>query len=282
MTCATITPAAGCGVRSPCRMPPRRAQPRWRTSPVRNRSRPPIKYRSRPEPTGVARSAAGAPRRTPPTARPPMIQSLLTVLSPASSRSLTTLAAVRDEIDVGADDTDGRLTRWITEESARIEARLGRVLVSEDVRQIFRLDHRDRWDANPPDHLRLTRRPVTAIANVVVDGGALETDRFEADAEAGLLFRLRGSRRESWCGRVFEVTYTGGYPSISTMPRPIEAACLGLIRHRWAARGRDPMLRSLAIPGVATEQYWVGSIGEEGDMPPEITALLEPYRNPVL
>lgn len=211
-----------------------------------------------------------------------MIQSLLTVLTPASSRALTTLAAVRDEIDAGADDTDARLTRWIAEESARIEARLGRVLVSEDVRETFRLDHRDRWHANPPDHLRLTRRPVTAIASAVVDGAILDPDRFETDAEAGLVFRLRGSRREPWCGRMIEVTYTGGYPSIGALPRPIEAACLGLIRHRWAARGRDPMLRSLAIPGVATEQYWVGSTGEEGDMPPEIAALLEPYRNPVL
>ncbi len=74
------------------------------------------------------------------------------------------------------------------------------------------------------------------------------------------------------------VIYTAGYVSIAALPRPIEAACLGLVRHRWAARDRDPMLRSLAIPGVVTEQYWVGATGDDGAMPPEIAALLDPFR----
>jgi hypothetical protein len=42
-----------------------------------------------------------------------MTQSLLTVLTPASNRALTTLAAVKDEIDTTGGDSDARLLRWI-------------------------------------------------------------------------------------------------------------------------------------------------------------------------
>ena len=208
-----------------------------------------------------------------------MTQSLLTVLTPASNRVLTTLDAVRDEIDATAGDTDTRLSRWIAQESDRIETYLGRVLAEEGLRETFRLhDHSHRLTTMPVC-LRLARRPVTAIASIETDGVALPAGQYEADAGAGLLYRLHCDRRVRWCGRTVVVTYTGGYASIGAMPRPVEAACLGLIRHRWSARGRDPMLRSLAIPGVATEQYWVGTTGDDGDMPPEIAALLDPFRN---
>ena len=71
-----------------------------------------------------------------------MTQSLLTVLTPASSRALTTLANVKDEIDVTSDDSDARLERWIVEESERIETYLGRVLAQEVVQETFRLHDR--------------------------------------------------------------------------------------------------------------------------------------------
>ena len=208
-----------------------------------------------------------------------MTESLLTVLTPASSRALTTLDAVRDEIDATAGDTDARLSRWIAEETERIETYLGRVLAEEGLQETFRLhDHINRLTIMP-DCVRLARRPVTAIASISVDGVTLSADQYEVDSGAGLLYRLHCDRRARWCGWTLVVDYTAGYASIGAMPRPVEAACLGLIRHRWSARGRDPMLRSLAIPGVATEQYWVGATGEDGDMPPEIAAMLDPFRN---
>lgn len=211
-----------------------------------------------------------------------MTQSLLTVLTPASNRALTTLAAVKDEIDTTGGDSDARLLRWIAEESERIETYLGRLLAQEVVQETFRLHDRANRLTVAPDCVRLGRRPVTAIASIEVDGASLTTDDCELDAGPGLLYRLHqvwGENRCRWFGFKVVVTYTAGYPSIAALPRPIEAACLGLIRHRWAARGRDPMLRSLAIPGVATEQYWVGATGEDGDMPPEIAAMLDPFRD---
>ena len=200
-----------------------------------------------------------------------MTSSLLTVLTPASSRALTTLATVKDEIGITDDTADARLQRWIDEASERIETYLGRVLASETVRETFRL-------TGAPGCLGLARRPVAAVASIGVDGAALASDQYEIDATAGLLYPISGDQRVRWFGYTVIVTYTAGYTSISALPRPIEAACLGLVRHRWAARDRDPMLRSLAIPGVATEQYWVGATGDDGDMPHEIAALLDPFR----
>ncbi len=200
-----------------------------------------------------------------------MTCSLLTVLTPASSRALTTLATVKDELGITDDESDARLHRWIDEASGRIEAYLDRILASETVQETFRL-------SGAPACLRLARRPVTAIASAEVDGATLAADQYEIDAPAGLLYPISGQQRIRWFGRTVIVTYTGGYTSVETLPRPIEAACLGLLRHRWAARDRDPLLRSLAIPGVATEQYWVGAAGEGGDIPPEIAALLDPFR----
>jgi hypothetical protein len=200
-----------------------------------------------------------------------MISSLLTVLTPASSRALTTLATVKDEIGITSDEADARLQRWIDEASERIENYLGRVLASETVRESFRL-------TSAPHCLQLARRPVTAIASIAVDGVTLASSQYEIDGTAGLLYPVSGDRRVRWFACTVIITYTAGYASIAALPRPIEAACLGLIRHRWATRDRDPMLRSLAIPGVVTEQYWVGATGDHNDMPPEIAALLDPFR----
>jgi hypothetical protein len=200
-----------------------------------------------------------------------MISSLLTVLTPASSRALTTLATVRDEIGITDDAADARLERWIDEASERIETYLARVLAAETVRETFRL-------TGAPGCLGLARRPVTAITSIDADGVTLASDQYEIDAAAGLLYPISGDRRVRWSASTVIVTYTAGYMSVEALPRPIETACIDLLRHRWAARDRDPMLRSLAIPGVVTEQYWVGATGDDGAMPPEIAALLDPFR----
>ena len=200
-----------------------------------------------------------------------MTSSLLTVLTPASSRALTTLATVKDEIGITDDGADARLQRWINEASERIETYLDRVLTAETVRETFRL-------TDAPACLRLARRPVTVIDSIDVDGVTLASNQYEVDVAAGLLFLMNGPRRVRWFGCTVIITYTAGYVSVAALPRPIETGCISLLRHRWAARDRDPMLRSLAIPGVATEQYWIGAIGEGCDLPLEVAALLDPFR----
>ena len=105
-----------------------------------------------------------------------MTSSLLTVLTPASSRALTTLATVKDEIGITDDAADARLQRWIDEASERIETYLGRVLTAETVRETFRL-------TGAPGCLGLARRPVTAIVSIDVDSVTLASDQYEVGAE---------------------------------------------------------------------------------------------------
>jgi hypothetical protein len=42
------------------------------------------------------------------------------------------------------------------------------------------------------------------------------------------------------------------------------------------------MLRTEGEPGIGQMQYWVGAMpGQNGALPPEIQALVDPYRVPV-
>ncbi len=132
-----------------------------------------------------------------------MISSLLTVLTPASSRAPTTLATVKDEIGITDDTADARLLRWIDEASERIETYLGRVLASETVRETFRL-------TGAPACLRLARPPLTAIDRIDVDGVTLASDQYGADATAGLLYPICGDRRVRRFSSAVIVTYTAG------------------------------------------------------------------------
>lgn len=225
-----------------------------------------------------------------------MIQSSLRVVTPATSSLLTTLEHYREEIATSAADTDSRILRWIAEESGRIEDYLGRPLMQEGLEETFyfatgsSFGTFSSWNApfvgqysnqtNPP--LVLSRRPVTGTPVCVLDDVTLDDDEFLVDAGAGLLTKMTGgddSLPSWWFGTRLVVTYTAGYETIDDLPRPIEAACLGLLRHRSAATGRDPLLRRLEVPGVAMEEYWIGGRGDDGDLPPEITSALARYRS---
>jgi hypothetical protein len=46
----------------------------------------------------------------------------------------------------------------------------------------------------------------------------------------------------------------------------------------WAAKGRDPSVKSEEIPGVIRTDYWVGAVGEAGELPPRVVMKLAPYR----
>ena len=60
----------------------------------------------------------------------------------------------------------------------------------------------------------------------------------------------------------------------------LEQACILLVKQNYFAKTRDPLIKSVAIPGVSTYDYWVGSTGKGGGggMPPEVQTLIEPYK----
>lgn len=107
-----------------------------------------------------------------------------------------------------------------------------------------------------------------------------DTD-FDIDPNRGWLIRLNAFTgvSETWEAEPVTVQYQAGYAQI---PDDLVDACLRLVTARFRARGRDPMLLEQTQPNIGTSRYWVGaSPGQIGVLPPEIEALVRPYRVPV-
>ena len=84
----------------------------------------------------------------------------------------------------------------------------------------------------------------------------------------------------NWEALPVTVEYQAGYAAI---PGDLAEVCLRMVTARWHARARDPNLIQRDTPGVGTERWWFGGApGQTGPFPPDITAMLEPYRMPAL
>jgi hypothetical protein len=75
------------------------------------------------------------------------------------------------------------------------------------------------------------------------------------------------------------VTYSAGY---DPMDPPIVDAALRMVNARRLARGRDPYLREENIPGVLERQFWIPTGNDVGNMPPDVSDILNNYRVPVI
>jgi hypothetical protein len=218
--------------------------------------------------------------------------SILTVTTPATF-SLVDLATVKDEFEITDSSADVRLGRWLREATDAIEGAIGRVLRAETVSEAIRAaalarDHPGehfyprRYPGGMPPlrGLHLRRYPIVSIAALLEDDVALDpASDYEADSEAGILYRLSGDVRVPWAAQTLVVSYTGGYASLDTVPGDLQTACLTLLKHRLAARTRDPMLKQISVPGVSERQYWVGGVGQNPGLPPEVVGLIERFRD---
>lgn len=211
------------------------------------------------------------------------MRSIVSVASPASDTALTTLARVKLELDITDTASDVILQDKIDEASDDIEAALGFRLVRESAVETF---WHEQYDM-APEKLILDRTPVVSIASVVVDGMAIDASTYRLDPNTGELFALCNGYPSLWVfWKSVVVTYDGGWilPAASnrSLPKGIEGACVALVSSFWAARGRDPTLRSEDIPDLISATYWVGAVGEDGELPPDIVTKLAPFRRPVV
>jgi len=78
------------------------------------------------------------------------------------------------------------------------------------------------------------------------------------------------------------VGYSGGWvmpgETGRTLPPAIESACVAYVRSIWFSRRRDPLVKSIEVPGVISYDYWVGGTTDVGAMPPEVSAMLAPFK----
>ena len=232
------------------------------------------------------------------------MDSILTVIDPASSYDLVDLETVKDELGIAEDNTtfDSRLQRWISATSARFSNICGVVFPEENVSEVFRLigggygftsehqltnyHHGRGWGGSHPYGLpiKLRRRPVTFISGVLEDTRTLTEDAYETNMPGGLIYRLAYNCRGNWCGGGVTVLYSAGYYPI---PADVQDAVIAIIRHKYSAAARDPLLKRFTIEGVGSEDYWV-PLSQQGlyeTLPPDLQPVADTiayYRDHVI
>lgn len=210
------------------------------------------------------------------------MRNIVTVTQANTDKMLTTLARVKAELDITGTDTnrDMLLNLKILEASDDIEAALGFTVRKETVSELFWFEGGD----SAPEYLVLDRAPVATITSVTLDDVLLDASRYRIDKETGVLYALDASGYPChwfFCKGIV-VVYSGGYilpaESGSDLPAGIQGAAVELVSDFWLAKGRDPSIKSEDIPGVRSTDYWVGAVGEEGELPPRVVMKLAPYR----
>jgi hypothetical protein len=217
-----------------------------------------------------------------------VIETILTVVTPATDTDVTTLEIVKDELGITDTGSDTTLSRWISESSERIRGYTEREWGLESVTELFRFPHHEWLQGYGPHHnhrhhaLRLARYPITTVASIVEDDvyPLVQGVDFEVDPKSGLVYRLfqggmpNAEIRWNWRRRKVFATYSGGYALPGGAPLRLQQACLALIKGRWSSRTRDPALRSFNIPGVIEKSFWTPTTGGS-DMPPEVASILD-------
>lgn len=199
---------------------------------------------------------------------------MLTIVRPAESHRLTTLAAVKAELRLTGGADDEYLSGLVDQASAAVRTWCGRPFAAEAVREV--LDAAPRmWGVT------LARWPVVSIEAVTVAGLSCNPSLFEAD-ESGTLYRLDGvAQRVGWCSGRIVVDYTAGFVLPGkpgrNLPEDIERATLTLVKAEFFARTRDPLIRSEDVNGAVSTAYQVGGFSGSS-LPPDVEGLLSRHR----
>jgi hypothetical protein len=209
--------------------------------------------------------------------------SILTVLKPATSHNLATLADVKDELSITDKKRDKSFTRWIASASAAIEKYCNRTFAVQGLQEQF-YPYRDAYSFQlqggiPEIQLRFW--PLVAVTLVQESDQALvENTDYVVDYEKGILRRLDANLYPRWWPAWPEmVQYTAGF---ATTPPDLEHACIELIKRYYFSSRRDPMLISETVPGVSDMRYWVPGKSEGLAFPPEVEDLIDRYRVPMV
>lgn len=202
--------------------------------------------------------------------------SQFSVTTPASDLSLLTIEELRAACGVTGTAEDAALTTLGLRLSTAIARACGvasdgvnpPTLLRETCTEVFRPKH-------GRETLVLSRRPVTSIASLVESGTALEPADYEIHAASGIVSRLCGDVQTFWsCGGKITVVYVAGY---QTAPSDLKLAASKLATALYAETARDPNLKREEVPGVMTQEFWVGP-ATDPLLSQEISDLLAPFR----
>jgi len=212
-----------------------------------------------------------------------MMKSVATVTVANSNKGLTTLDRVKAELGITGNGSDALLGAKILEASSDIEGHLNRTLRKETISEVF-------WGLRGcAEALIFSRNPVGTITSVTLDDELIDADNYRLDPEAGLLYRLSDGSPSSWSfGKATTVIYQAGYDmpvditNTGDLPPALQAACVELVASYWASRGRDPTVREEDVQGVMRTVYWVGAVGDAGELPPSVESKIGTFRRMAL
>jgi uncharacterized phiE125 gp8 family phage protein len=204
----------------------------------------------------------------------------VTVTTAPEATRLTTIDRVKLELDIEDSESDALLGAKLDEATSDIEAHIGRTLSRATLTQTF-------WgEPYCTEYLMLDRRPVVSVTSVTVDDIAIDASEYRLDKDTGQIYRLDTSGFPSfwsWCKSI-AIVYSAGYllpeQDGRTLPHALEAAAISLVSSYWQSRGRDPLVKSEDVPGLGSFEYWVGSVGESGSLPPDVESKIAPFRRP--
>lgn len=212
-----------------------------------------------------------------------MMKSVATVTVANSNKGLTTLDRVKAELGITGNGSDALLEAKILEASSDIEAHLNRTLRKETISEVF-------WGLRGcAEALIFSRTPVGTITSVTLDDELIDADDYRLDPDAGLLYRLSAASPSWWSfGKALTVIYEAGYDmpvditNTGDLPPALQAACVELVGSYWASRGRDPTVREEDVQGVMRTVYWVGAVGDAGELPPSVESKIGTFRRMAL
>ncbi|HVJ44727.1 MAG TPA: hypothetical protein VM639_24735 [Dongiaceae bacterium] len=217
-----------------------------------------------------------------------------TVLIKAGSAALTTWSDV--QLELGLKDADRAWTeKAITRVSAIIAQYCNRVFGLQVIQDEFIPENQPfGWQyPDTKEDLRLSAWPVQGAASVALpDRTLLDGVDYRLDPKSGELFRIdEVGQIIPWIPLTVTAVYEAGYilpndsgyvaGDASALPADIQDAAISLVRARYFARKRDPLLKSEDVPDVGAAQYWIGSVGDK-QMPSDIASTLDNYRPGVI
>jgi hypothetical protein len=219
----------------------------------------------------------------------------LTVVVPAASRQLVSLADAKDALSLADDAQDAQVQKYIDRASALIAAEVRAPLGVEVLSEVFRLTPYPAAFVGPygqPLNARvkpivLARSPVVSVSAVMDFGGTLDPANYECELGSGLLYRLWSGVRTAWTAPPVTVAYSAGYvlpddlqPGAGpALPLDIQQVCLDLITSAWMRKGRDIELQYELVQDVGRNQYFPRTTSATMALDEAMCAVLAPYVN---
>ncbi|MCO5129233.1 MAG: phage head-tail connector protein [Xanthobacteraceae bacterium] len=191
---------------------------------------------------------------------------MLSIITPADSPDLATLAVVKAALGISDSSEDATLAALITQASSAIATACNRVLLAETVEQTFRSSGGRRG-------LLMTRYPVTSVVSIMEGETTLAETDYAIDTTSGIIERLISDRLACWPYGAITVRYVAGY-DIEDVPPDLVQAVIMLVQQYRSQASRDPMIRAIDVTDIERQEFFALTAA---GLPAPVQTLIEPH-----